>query len=105
MPLEKESYMANFEITEDVLKETFALLTSSTDYEVSHVVDPQSTDYWQKEKLDDVLKCAQTKREYALDSLRGVLNYFQLHGYQLSTGGEAVDIKQALEQLVANAEE
>lgn len=93
------------ELSEDLLKEIFALSTASTDYEVNLAYDPNDTDFWQKENLDEILKAAQPKREFALDSLRGVLSWLSRHGYQITQDGKEVDLKPILSELVQKEEE
>lgn len=93
------------ELSEDSLKEIFALSSSSTDYEVELAYDPRNEDFWQKENLDEAYKQSQEKREYVYDSLRGVLGWLSRHGYQIVHEGKEVDMSKILGVLVQKSEE
>lgn len=93
------------ELNEDLLKEVFTLLSCSTDYEAGLAYDEKSNDYWQNENLEQDHKVSQTKREFALDALRGVLNWMQHHHYTLVQEGEPVDISEVLNTLIQKSEE
>ncbi|MBI1883130.1 MAG: hypothetical protein HYS08_02860 [Chlamydiae bacterium] len=93
------------ELNDDLLKEIFALSTASTDYEVTLAYDAKNEDFWQKENLDEIYKQNQQKREYALDSLRGVLSWLERHGYEIHHEGQKVDLTNILSTLVQKEEE
>ncbi len=93
------------ELNDDLAKEVFALLSCSTDYEAGLAYDSTSPDFWKNENLEADYEVSQAKREFALDALRGVLNYLQHHGYQLTQDGEPVDFSEALNTLVQKSEE
>ncbi|MBI1870396.1 MAG: hypothetical protein HYS07_04295 [Chlamydiae bacterium] len=95
----------SLELNDDLLKEIFALSTASTDYEVNLAYDAKNEDFWQKENLNEVYKLGQQKREYALDSLRGVLSWLNRHNYEIHQEGQKVDLSNILNTLVQKEEE
>lgn len=97
--------MTEFQINDEILKQVFALLSCSTDYEANLVFDSASNDYWVNEVLDEEYDLRQSKREFALDALRGVLGSLDRQGYKLSLNGEEVGITQALDTLIQKAQE
>jgi len=97
--------MPALELNEDVLKQVFALSSSSTDYEASLAYDSKSNDYWKNENLEDMHKSAQPKREFALDALRGVLGWLDRNGYEIYQDGSPVDISNVLNALIQPSEE
>lgn len=94
-----------FELNDDLLKEVFALLTSSTNYEVELAYDAKNPDYWKNEDLTEDFDVTQPKREFALDALRGVLNWLHRHQFQLMQDGKEVDMKKVLDQLIQSSDE
>lgn len=97
--------MPALELNEDILKQVFALSSSSTDYEASLAYDSTSNDYWKNENLEDTHKSVQPKREFALDSLRGVLGWLSRNGYEIYQDGSPVDISNVLNALIQPSEE
>ena len=97
--------MGAFELNDDLLKEIFALLTSSTSYEVELAYDAKNPDYWKNEDLAEDFEVVQSKKEFALDALRGVLNWLHRHQFQLMRDGKEVEIKKVLDQLIQTEEE
>lgn len=93
------------ELNEDLLKAIFALSTASTDYEVELAYDAKNEDFWESENLDEVYNQSQKKREYVLDSLRGVLGWLSRNEYKIYREGKEVDLSKILGTLVQKSEE
>ena len=93
------------ELSDNLLKEIFALSTASTDYEVELAYDPKNSDFWQNENLDESYKLNQQKKEYSLDALRGVLGWLNRHGFRVTQEGKEVDLNPVLELLVQKSDE
>ncbi len=73
-------------LSEDDLKEIFALFTSPADEEVSQIYDETSKFHFKKENLTDEYSLAQEKREFAIDAWRAVNYFMRRHGYTFVSG-------------------
>lgn len=81
-------------ITENDLKEIFALFSSPTGYELTNMIyDPSHRLFYEKENLNEEYNLTQEKKEFAEDSLRAVLYYLVKHGYEIKKGDEILDMK------------
>jgi hypothetical protein len=72
------------ELSEDDLRELFALFSSPTDEEVANIYSPSHRLFYKNERLDEEYSLTEEKGEYARDSWRAVLSFLDRHGYGLT---------------------
>lgn len=87
------------ELSEEELKEIFALITSCTRYEYNQVYSGGEYSY-HRENLDEEYEFCGEKREIARDAWRAVLLFLHRHGYSLKKGNETFDLSFAFKELV-----
>ncbi|MFA6978450.1 MAG: hypothetical protein WC209_03915 [Ignavibacteriaceae bacterium] len=81
-------------MTENDLKEIFALFSSPTDYELTNMIyNPSQKLFYGNEDLNEEYSLTQDKKEFAEDSLRAILYYLVKHGFEIRKGNEILDMK------------
>ncbi len=88
------------ELSEDDLKELYALHTSCSRYEYDEVFDEASSNYYLDEKLHDEQEMVGAKIDFAIDSWRSALLFLSRRGYSLLKGDEVIDLSNAAQQLL-----
>jgi hypothetical protein len=78
--------------TDKDLKEIFAIFSSATKYELSQIYDESGYHHFENVDLDGEYELTESKREFALDSIRAVLFWLSRHKYSLSKDGEKDDL-------------
>jgi hypothetical protein len=79
-------------LSEDDLKEIFALFSSPTDEERAATYDPTSGSYYRAELLGEEYSLTEEKKEFAVDAWREVSYFLYRHGYSLRKGGIEIDL-------------
>jgi hypothetical protein len=79
-------------ISEDDLRELFALFTSCTEHERKQVYSSRSSHYFLNQNISEEHSLTEEKREYALDAWRSVLYFLHKKGYSLCKNGEDIDL-------------
>lgn len=77
-------------LSEDDLKEIFALFCSATRFEKLQVYDEQSDHYFHKVQLSEEYSLTEETREFALDAWRAVISFLNSKGYSLSKDGRII---------------
>ena len=77
-------------LSEDDLKEIFALFCSATRFEKLQVYDEESDDYFHKVQLSEEYSLTEETREFALDAWRAVISFLNSKGYSLSKDGRII---------------
>jgi hypothetical protein len=77
-------------LSEDDLKEIFALFCSATRFEKLQVYDEQSDHYFHKVQLSEEYSLTEEPREFALDAWRAVISFLNSKGYSLSKDGRII---------------
>ena len=77
-------------LSEDDLKEIFALFCSATRFEKLQVYDEQSDHYFHKAQLSEEYSLTEETREFALDAWRAVISFLNSKGYSLSKDGRII---------------
>ena len=71
------------QLTDENLRELFALFSSPTDEEVEQIYSNSHRLFFKNEKLDEEYTLCQEKREFACDAWRAVLLFLDRHGYEV----------------------
>ena len=88
------------ELSEDDLKEIFALWTSCSRYEYDQIFDEGCRHYYLREDLNDEYETTGAKVDFAIDSWRSALLFLSRRGYSLMKGDEVIDLSDAAQQLL-----
>ncbi len=86
-------------LTETDLKEVFGLFSSPAKDELKWTIDPNHSDFFERINLSETYELCQEKREFALDSLRGVLAFLHCQGYRIEKGGETFSLEGIFEHF------
>jgi hypothetical protein len=82
---------ARVNLSDEDLRELFALFSSPTDEELRQVLNPSHTNFYKLENLEaDTL--TQERREFAEDAWRGVTYFLFRKGFNLSKDGVDFDL-------------
>lgn len=87
-------------LSEDDLKEIFALFTSATRFEKLQVYDEQSEHYFRKIQLSEEYSLIEDTREFALDAWRAVTSFLHSRGYSLSKDGRILSLSFSDDQFI-----
>lgn len=87
-------------LSEDDLKEIFALFTSATKYERDQVYDERCSHYFRNVRLFEEHTITEEKREFALDAWRAVIYFLHSKGYSLCQNGEMTDLSFSEDEFV-----
>lgn len=79
-------------LTDDELREIFALFSSPTDYERQQVYDKTETHSYKREDLSREYTLTQERREFADDAWRAILYFLHRRGFRLTKNGEEYDL-------------
>jgi hypothetical protein len=79
-------------LSDDDLKEIFALFSSPTDEERAAVYEPASGSYYREELLGQEYSLTEEKKEFAVDAWRAVSYFLYRHGYSVRKGDIEVDL-------------
>ena len=77
-------------LSEDDLKEIFALFCSATRFEKLQVYDEQNDHYFHNVQLSEEHSLTEETREFALDAWRAVISFLNSKGYSLSKDGRVI---------------
>ena len=91
--------MKKLNISDNDLKEIFALFTSVSTYELKQIYDPGHYLYFKNEDLDKEYELTEERRQYSLDSLRAVLYWLNKKGFTLVKGGNVDNLDWVKEEL------
>jgi hypothetical protein len=79
-------------LTDDELREIFALFSSPTDYERQQVYDRTETHFCGGEDLSREYTLTQERREFAEDAWRAVSYFLHRRGFRLTKNNEEFDL-------------
>jgi hypothetical protein len=79
-------------LSDDDLRELFALFSSPTDHEVRQVFDSSHSNFYKREELNDEYSLTQEKREFAVDAWRAVTYFLHRKGFKLYKDGREFDL-------------
>lgn len=79
-------------LSDDDLRELFALFSSPTDDELRQVFDRSHTNFYKREDLGAEYSLTQEKREFADDAWRAVTYFLHQRGFKLYKGGLELDL-------------
>lgn len=79
-------------LTENDLKEIFALFSSVSSFELRQVYNGREDHFYENEILSEEYELTEPKGEFARDSWRAVIYFLYKHGYQLKKGVEIIDL-------------
>ena len=77
-------------LSEDDLREIFALFSSATKFEKLQVYDGQSDHYFHNVRLSEEYSLTEETREFALDAWCAVISFLNSNGYSLSKDDKIV---------------
>jgi hypothetical protein len=80
------------QLSDDDLREVFALSSSCTRYEREQVYDPLRRQFFGREDLTAEYDLTQERGEFARDALRAVLWWLRRHGYAVTRNGQVDDL-------------
>lgn len=83
------------DLTDEQLKEIFALFSSPTVYEREQVYDADSGHYYMNENLHEEYELTEERREYALDAWRAVTYFLHRNGFTLYRDGQEINLADA----------
>lgn len=87
-------------LSEDDLKEIFALFTSATKFEKLQVYDEQGDHYFRKVQLSEEYSLTEETREFAFDAWRAVTSFLNSNGYSLKKDGSIVSLAFSDEEFI-----
>lgn len=77
----------------DDYKELFSIFSSSTDFEIRQIYDPESNHYFKKVRLAEEYSLTQERQEFAVDAWRSVIVFLKNRSFSLKTrDGAEVDL-------------
>jgi hypothetical protein len=79
-------------LSEEDLRELFALFSSPTDDELRQVLDPAHTNFYNLENLEAEYTLTQERREFAEDAWRAVTYFLHRKGFNLYRNGIEFDL-------------
>jgi hypothetical protein len=79
-------------LTDDELKELFALFSSPTEYELKQIYNKQEGNFYQSEDLSEEYVLTQEKREFSKDAWRAVTYFLYRKGFTLVREGIKYDL-------------
>jgi hypothetical protein len=79
-------------LSEDHLKEIFALFSSVSTYELREIYNPQAINYYMNENLAEEYELTLPKDEFARGSWQAVIYFLYRHGYQLKKGDQIIEL-------------
>jgi hypothetical protein len=79
-------------LTDDELREIFALFSSPTDYERQQVYDQTQTHFHEREDLSREYTLTQERREFTEDAWRAISYFLYRRGFRLTKNGEEFDL-------------
>lgn len=88
------------DLSEDDLKEIFALFSSATKFEKLQVYDEQNEHYFHNVQLSEEYSLIQETREFAFDAWRAVISFLNAKGYSLSKDGVIVSLTFSDDQFI-----
>ncbi len=78
-------------LSDEELKELFALFTSPAKYELEQIYKP-GEHFYKNVNLEEEYTVYLDKRDFALDSWRAVLYFLFKRGFQLKKGNDIIDL-------------
>jgi hypothetical protein len=78
-------------LTDDELREIFALFSSPTDYERQQAYDETNAHFYEREDLSREYTLTQERREFAEDAWRAVMFFLHRRDFRLTKNGEEYD--------------
>lgn len=88
------------DLSDDDLKEIFALFTSATKFEKLQIYDEQSEHYFHNVQLSEEYSLTEETREFAFDAWRAVISFLNSKGYSLSKDGRIVSLTFSDDQFI-----
>lgn len=79
-------------LTEEDLKELFALFTSCTKYEKQQIYDINNSLFFKNEDLNEECSITNAKKEFAIDAWRAVIQFLHSRGYVLLRDGKEMPL-------------
>jgi hypothetical protein len=83
---------ARVTLSDEDLRELFALFSSPTDDELRQVLNPSHTNFYKLENLEAEYTLTQERREFALDAWRAVTYFLHRKGFNLYRNGVEFDL-------------
>jgi hypothetical protein len=82
---------AEINLSDDDLRELFALFCSPTEEEVRRIYSPEVRLFFQNEDITKEYSLVQERSEYARDAWRAVTYFLHRHGYSVTKDGQVVE--------------
>jgi hypothetical protein len=79
-------------LSDNDLRELFALFSSPTEEEVERIYSPQDRLFFEKENLTDEYSLVEGKEDFARDAWRAVIYFLHRHGYKVTKDGQSIDL-------------
>ncbi|HOI92805.1 MAG TPA: hypothetical protein PLK28_20050 [Candidatus Rifleibacterium sp.] len=79
-------------LTEEDLKELFALFTSCTKHEKQQIYDTSNSLCFKNENLNEEHSITNAKKEFAIDAWRAVIQFLHSRGYVLKKDGKEMPL-------------
>ncbi len=79
------------QLSDDDLRELFALFSSPTEEEVAQIYSVQEPLFFRNEDITEEYSLVQEKGDYARDAWRAVIYFLRRHGYKLTKDGQPVN--------------
>ena len=79
------------QLSDDDLRELFALFSSPTEEEVAQIYSVQERVFFRNEDLTEEYSLVQEKGDYARDAWRAVTYFLRRHGYKVTKDGQSVN--------------
>jgi hypothetical protein len=80
------SHLSDDNLSDDDLRELFALFCSSAEEEVAMIYSPQHRLFFRNEDLTKEYSLTEERQEFARDAWRAVMYFLQRHGYSVTKG-------------------
>jgi hypothetical protein len=81
-----------FELSDDDLRELFALFSSPTAEEIERIYSSEDRLFFRNEDVGKEYSLVQERGDYARDAWRAVMYFLHRHGYKVTKDGGAVDL-------------
>ena len=80
-----------FELSDDDLRELFALFSSPTAEEIERIYSSEDRLFFRNEDVAKEYSLVQERADYARDAWRAVMYFLHRHGYKVTKDGREVD--------------
>jgi len=78
-------------LSDDDLRELFALFKSPSEEEVRRIYSPEDRLFFRNEDIAKEYSLMQERGDYAMDAWRAVIYFLHRHGYSVTKDGQVVE--------------